>query len=98
MNMILIVPVILLSAFTIAISCRQNYTGPSKESIAGIKLKRGDVISCGAGDRQFGEVHFDVSDDKKLNEDFTLGVSLLHSFEYDEAAKVFARIIDAHPD
>jgi tetratricopeptide (TPR) repeat protein len=33
-----------------------------------------------------------------VQENFNLGVKLLHSFEYDEAEKVFATIIDQQPD
>ena len=35
---------------------------------------------------------------KKLKKDFNLAIELLHSFEYDESEKVFAKIIDETPD
>ncbi|MBO9682268.1 MAG: hypothetical protein J7502_06310 [Flavisolibacter sp.] len=58
-------------------------------------LKRGEIISCGPADKQFGEVQFETScKEKQL---FNLAVKLLHSFEYDEAEKVFAEIIDKEP-
>jgi hypothetical protein len=88
--------VIAVSLLAATFSCRQNHAGPSKESIAEINLKRGDVISCSPGGNQLGEVVFDIPGTKKQKEDFNLGVKLLHSFEYDEAEKVFARIIDEH--
>ena len=34
----------------------------------------------------------------QVKEEFNLAVELLHSFEYDEAEKVFAKIIDKEPD
>lgn len=58
-------------------------------------LKRGEIISCGPADKQFGDVQFETSCKEK--ELFNLAVKLLHSFEYDEAEKVFAEIIDKEP-
>lgn len=78
-------------------SCKQKNSGPSKELISQMQLKRGDVISCGTTAQQFGSVVFETSCNETINEDFNLGVKLLHSFEYDEAEKVFARIIDKEP-
>src|SRR4028119_1228177 len=87
--------VLLLSVF---LSCNERNTGPSKEMVKAINLKRGPVISCGPTYKQFGTVAFEVSGNAKLKEDFHLGLQLLHSFEYDEAEKVFAKIIDEQPD
>ena len=39
-----------------------------------------------------------MSCDKRSKADFNLAIELLHSFEYDEAEKVFAKIIDENPD
>ena len=78
-------------------SCKQKNSGPSKELINQLQLKQGDVISCGTTAQQFGSVVFETSCNETINEDFNLGVKLLHSFEYDEAEKVFARIIDKEP-
>ena len=63
-----------------------------------MNLKRGELISCGPTDKQFGSLSFDITASDKVKEDFNLGVKLLHSFVYDEAEKVFARVIDADPD
>lgn len=79
------------------LSCKEKNTTPSKESINAIDLKRGQLITCGSGDQQFGSVDFEISGNKKIKEDFNLAVKLLHSFEYDEAEKVFAKIIDEDP-
>ncbi len=61
-------------------------------------LKRGEVIVCGPADQQFGSVEFQTSCTDKVKADFNLAIKLLHSFEYDEAEKVFAKIIDKQPD
>ncbi|GAA4415718.1 hypothetical protein GCM10023187_46460 [Nibrella viscosa] len=78
-------------------SCKQKDASPSKELINEIKLKRGEVISCGALDKQFGTMEFETSSGENVKEDFTLAVKLLHSFEYDEAEKAFAKVIDKEP-
>jgi tetratricopeptide (TPR) repeat protein len=46
----------------------------------------------------FGIVSFTASVPSKLQTDFNIAVALLHSFEYDEAEKMFAKIIDQVPD
>jgi len=80
------------------ISCHNKNSGPSKELIDQIDLKRGKIISCGPPDKQFGSVDFEMSCDEKTKSDFNLAIELLHSFEYDESEKVFAKIIDETPD
>jgi hypothetical protein len=65
--------------------------------IASINLKRGELVLCGPADKKFGLVSFDVACSQKVTRDFNLAVALLHSFEYDEAEKVFAKIIDLEP-
>jgi hypothetical protein len=80
------------------LSCNSKNSTPSSELISQLNLKRGNVISCGPPDAQFGSVDFDVTCDKKVKDDFNLAIELLHSFEYDESEKVFAKIIDETPD
>ncbi len=80
------------------VQCANRNSSPSKELISEISLKRGEVISCGATDKQFGSVDFEMNCDEKLKVDFNLAIALLHSFEYDESEKVFAKIIDENPD
>ncbi|MET0636518.1 MAG: hypothetical protein ABWZ25_10855 [Chitinophagaceae bacterium] len=61
-------------------------------------LKRGELISCGRMEEGFGTISFDLTIPDSLRNAFNTAVALLHSFEYDEAEKQFARIIDVHPD
>src|ERR1044072_2324873 len=79
------------------IACNGDHSAPSKESINDLQLKRGDVIFCGPPSKEFGTVYFETSCSKEVQDDFNLAVELLHSFEYDEAEKVFAKIIDKSP-
>ncbi|MEO5681589.1 MAG: tetratricopeptide repeat protein [Chitinophagaceae bacterium] len=84
-----------LETFT---ACNTDSSIPSKESISQINLKRGNVISCGATDKQFGSVEFAMTCNDSIKGDFNLAIELLHSFEYDDSEKVFAKIIDEAPD
>ncbi|MES1217856.1 MAG: hypothetical protein ABUT20_20285 [Bacteroidota bacterium] len=86
----------ILTAFAF-LSCNNKNSTPSKELISGINLKRGPVISCGRTDKQFGKVDFDMTCNELSKDDFNLAIELLHSFEYDESEKVFAKIIDEDP-
>jgi tetratricopeptide (TPR) repeat protein len=81
----------------LAVSCKIKNRKVSVEDINAINLKRGEVVLCGSSDNKFGSVTFDVSCSGNVKEDFNLAIELLHSFEYDEAEKVFARIIDKEP-
>ncbi len=93
-----LLPVIFILLPVILFSCREKNAGPSKAMIKEINLKRGEVISCGPENNQFGTVDFETSCTGKIKEDFNLAIKLLHSFEYDEAEKVFAKIIDEEPE
>lgn len=84
-------------AVSVFISCNGTDAVPSKELISQINLKRGNVISCSPAGSQFGSVDFDMTCNEKVKTDFNLAVELLHSFEYDESEKVFAKIIDESP-
>jgi tetratricopeptide (TPR) repeat protein len=68
-----------------------------RDLLGGLDLKRGEIISCGASGKDFGFVDFDMSCDSKVKDDFNVAMELLHSFEYDESEKIFAKIIDASP-
>jgi tetratricopeptide (TPR) repeat protein len=87
---IVVLPVIL-------ICCKGNNNTPSANLIKAINLKRGTIISCGPPDAAFGTVSFETSCPQSVKADFDLAVSLLHSFEYDEAEKAFAKVIDEEP-
>ena len=69
----------------------------SSEEIKAINLKRGEIVLCGPADKQFGTVQFNISCSKDVKSTFNLAMALLHSFEYDEAEKVFTKIIDQEP-
>ncbi len=90
-----------LSIFTlliILVSCNGKNEAPSKELLNEIHLKKGEVVSCGPSDQQFGSVDFEMTCYEKVKEDFNLAIELLHSFEYNESEKVFAKIIDETPE
>jgi tetratricopeptide (TPR) repeat protein len=88
---------VFLLLLLLSAACREKNAGPSQAAIDEINLKRGAVISCGHPGKQFGSVAFETSCREIVAEDFNLAIQLLHSFEYDEAEKVFAKIIDEQP-
>lgn len=82
--------------FIPVISCTNR--APTQADIQSIGLKKGNVVSCGTGDEQFGDVEFSNSCGDAVKQDFNLALSLLHSFEYNEAEKQFAKIIDINSE
>jgi len=74
-------------------SCRERKQPMLAQEIKAINLKTGDVILCGPDDKGVGKVSFIISGDDSLKNQFNFAIALLHSFEYDEAEKVFAKII-----
>ena len=80
------------------VSCNGISSGPTKESIAALNLKRGEIIACGPANNEFGSVHFEISGPENVKGDFNTAVELLHSFEYDESEKAFSKIIDEDPN
>src|ERR671912_351546 len=89
-------PLLTLLFLSIA-SCVQIKKNPPTELVNSINLKRGEIVECGSTEKQFGAVAFPTSCSEKVKKDFDLAIALLHSFEYDEAEKVFAKIIDEEP-
>lgn len=90
--------VLLLTFLTVACaSCDQEDKAPSAEMISSINLKRGEVVACGLQAKQLGSVAFVNSCADNVRKNFDLAIALLHSFEYDEAEKVFAKVIDKDP-
>ncbi|HEY0676791.1 MAG TPA: tetratricopeptide repeat protein [Chitinophagaceae bacterium] len=81
----------------VLISCNSQPDKPSAEVIASLNLKKGDVITCAPESASFGSVDFLVTARPEVKKDFDQAVAMLHSFEYDEAEKVFAKIIDKDP-
>ena len=80
------------------IACNNNNRSISQQSINDIKLKKGEVISCSPGKAEYGTLEFLTSCKEETKENFNTGVKLLHSFEYDEAEKMFAKIIGKDPE
>lgn len=65
-----------------------------KPALQSINLMRGDIALCGSEAGEFGKVDFALSCAEKVRANFNLGTALLHSFEYEEAEKIFAKVID----
>ncbi len=84
----------LLTIFIVS-SCKNKTPKPIPD-LASLDLLRGELILC-SGD-QFGDVSFALSCSFETRETFDLAVSLLHSFEYEEAEKAFVQVIDADPN
>ncbi len=79
-------------------SCN-NSNKKESSAIASLDLKRGEIVSCGPSDGEsFGTVTFNASVPSALRNDFNIAIALLHSFEYDESEKMFAKVIDKAPD
>ncbi|TGE21046.1 hypothetical protein [Hymenobacter metallicola] len=80
-------------------ACRQATSqAPSQAEINAIGLKQGSITMCGpASGQQLGTATFGTSCSAAVQPDFNLALTLLHSFEYDEAEKVFARVIAREP-
>lgn len=68
-----------------------------QSELKSLDLVRGDIALCGSGKDQFGTVSFSQACSPAVKEDFNLATALLHSFEYTEAEKVFAKIAEADP-
>jgi tetratricopeptide (TPR) repeat protein len=94
-NMLIKLCSVLLLA--LALSCQSKKDSSQfKAELNAINLSRGEIALCGSG--QFGQVDFGLSCEEKVRADFNLATSLLHSFEYAEAEKVFAKVIDGDPE
>lgn len=86
--------IIVVSLFIV--SCKNKQEQPFVFGFS--ELKRGEIVSCGPQDGEvFGTVSFTASVPVNLKVDFNKAIALLHSFEYDEAEKIFAKIIDREP-
>lgn len=69
-----------------------------QSDLKAIDLLSGDIALCGSGENGFGKVEFGLSCQEKVRANFNLATALLHSFEYTEAEKVFAKVIDEDPE
>lgn len=88
--------VLLITIAMFSCSGREN-SAEFKKELASIDLVRGDITLCGSGENEFGSVSFSQSCSEDTKADFHLATALLHSFEYTEAEKVFARVLDKDP-
>lgn len=77
--------------------CKQRNSNPSIDLINDLNLKRGEIISCSVEQLKLGTADFKVSCNEESRNDFNLAIELLHSFEYDEAEKAFAKVIGKDP-
>jgi len=93
-SLLLFLSFVLLTFF----SCREKSKAPANEAIDAINLKKGELVLCSPPDKQFPDLGFETSCSEKAKTAFNLGISLLHSFEYDEAEKAFAKIIYDEPE
>jgi hypothetical protein len=83
-----------LLTFCCFIGCQEKSTEPNPELMT-LGLLRGEPVLCSG--KELGDVMFLFACKAAAREDFGLAVSLLHSFEYDEAEKAFVKVIDADP-
>jgi tetratricopeptide (TPR) repeat protein len=93
----ILLPFLYLVLFTF-ISCKEKNNTGLIASVNELKLKTGTVVACGPPDKEFGKVGFAADVPEKAKNDFDLGIALLHSFEYDEAEKAFAKVIGEEPE
>jgi hypothetical protein len=87
----------LLTACVVLLACNPTAKNPSAATIESINLKKGNLVWCGPEMANFGSVNFLVSADTQIRKQFNQAVAILHSFEYDEAEKAFAGIIEKDP-
>ena len=80
----------------ICIAGCQNTNNSPDPKLLNIELTRGDIILCSGS--SLGVVSFSLGCRNSTRDTFNLAVSLLHSFEYDEAEKAFAKVIDKDPE
>jgi tetratricopeptide (TPR) repeat protein len=89
---------ICLSVLSLAIlaipACKEENKTALVASEQILNLKTGDIVSCGPPEKEFGTVGFATACSEKSKKNFDLGIALLHSFEYDESEKAFAKVIN----
>jgi len=91
-------PAYILFTCLLLAACSNNNSTPPGTNLKILNLKRGEIVNCGPADKEFGSVDFGTTLSGKAREHFQLAIALLHSFEYDEAEKMFARVIDEEPE
>ncbi|UOQ70145.1 hypothetical protein [Hymenobacter cellulosilyticus] len=98
MKLLIFRPVLYLLVLGLNWACTEKKATPSRKELIELNLKAGRRLSCGPANPQLGAVQFPVACSAANQADFDLGLKLLHSFEYDEAEKVFAGILYRQPD
>ena len=91
--------IIWLSLSSILLVCLfacKNNTQKFNPELTSLNLLQGDILLCGNGD--FGKVDWALSCSYETRDNFNLAISLLHSFEHDEAQKAFAKVIADDPE
>lgn len=86
-----------LTTFILIGSCAQAPKSPSVAAIAALDLRQGKPITCGPEQAVLGQLSFKATVSDRQAPLLATGVKLLHSFEYEEAEKAFAALIDAEP-
>ncbi|HZY78188.1 MAG TPA: hypothetical protein VFE50_01600 [Cyclobacteriaceae bacterium] len=82
----------------IALACAPKKSATELQAgLQDLNLKTGEITLCGSGADEFGTVDFSLACSEKIRPDFNLATALLHSFEYTEAEKVFAKVIEQDP-
>lgn len=79
----------------ITFNCQPKISQPAVD-LSSVDLLRGTITLC--GNEQFGEVHFSLACDTATRKTFDVAISLLHSFEYEDAEKAFVQVIDTDPN
>src|SRR5690349_22223449 len=99
MNLRTISRIFLLVTALFVLTCSENRNQAQFEKeLKSLDLNRGEITLCGSGTAEFGTVNFSLACSEKVKQDFNVATALLHSFEYAEAEKVFAKIMDNDPN
>jgi hypothetical protein len=86
-----------IASCAIFAACGDNIVDPPQKLINDLHLAGGPLISCGPADKSFGIVNFEMDCNENVRQDFNTAMELLHSFEYSEAEKQFAKVIAQSP-
>ena len=84
-----------IPSFFFISGCQNERPNPNPELLT-LDLLRGDIIMCSGS--SFGKVSFSLGCKYSVRDTFDLAVSLLHSFEHEEAEKAFVKVLDVDPD
>ena len=92
-------PFISFTLILALLSCTKNVDITKlKSQVTALDLTRGDIALCTSDKDEFGKINFSAACSEEVKSDFNLATALLHSFEYPEAEKVYARIMEKDPE